>query len=176
MKKITCRYGTDCWINLENIEGQKVLKLDFRIKNYKVCNNGWKEHSFPADIIVNDKLYLAEESLNRVVQVLDSFLEKGYLEDSQEQVTERGFSYLELKDLYGNVISIQNSSSAITDNIWFGCQTQNKAFILRNNEVSSYVFANYNPLISDRLHLNKTKVKSLKIALLKEWYKSMKKV
>lgn len=176
MKKMTCRYGTPCWISVENHNGKSVLKLDFRIKEYKALKQGWKECKFPDNIKMNDSLYFNEDTFHKVLEVLDYFLENEYLGDPNAQKTERGFSYLELKDLYGNTISIQESSSASSANIWFGCKTNNKAFVIKDGQVSDYEFEAGDILISDRLHLNKSKVRQLKNRMINEWAKNFSKV
>lgn len=175
MKKMTCRYGTPCWISVVDINGQNVLKLDFRIKEYQVCSQGWKDYKFPDNIKINDSLYFNEDTFHKVLEVFDYFLENEYLGDPEVQKTERGFSYLDLKDMYGNTISIQESSSASSANIWFGCQTHNKAFVIKDGQVSEYMFEKGDLLVNERLHLNKAKVRQLKNRMINEWAKGISK-
>ena len=169
MKKFTCRYNKDCWISIENIDNKPIMKLDFKIKTYQVLKHGWRDYNFPDDIAINDKLYLTKEMVDKIIQLFDYYLENSSLEDPEAQLTNRGFSYLELKDLYGNTISTQESSALY--NLWFGCRTKNKAYLVRNGEALPYEFPEGDLLITDRLHLNKSKIKQLKRTILKEWDK-----
>jgi hypothetical protein len=169
MKRIKCTYGTQCSISIDTLNGNPVLKFDFDIKTYKICNQGWHEHSFPANVAINDKLFLNEEMKNRLIAMLDVFLETGYINDPELAKTERGFGFLEFKDLMGNIISIQDSSSAEQAKIWFGCETKNKAFFWSDNKLVPYQFEKGDLLIEDRLHLNQNKVQRLKNIINQEW-------
>lgn len=169
MKKITCSYNTPCWISLECIDNQPILKIDFRIKEYKILQSGWKDCKFPDNIAINDKLYLTKDMYEKVVKVLDYYMENQTMGDSEVELTERGFSYLELTDLYGNSISIQESSSAISNKAWFGCQTKNNAFIIKNGQAYPYEYPQGQVLVSDRLHLNKADWKKMRKAMVREW-------
>lgn len=46
--------------------------------------------------------------------------------------TERGFNLIEFKDQYGSACSIQKSSSATEDAIWFGCDDANPQVLARD--------------------------------------------
>jgi hypothetical protein len=167
INKITCCYGHPCFISIDNIDGKDVLKLDFKIKTFKVLNQGWKELPFPDNIIINDKLYLDEKMKDQLINALDVFINTGYLNNHYKK-TERGFSYNEWTDVKGNKIHIQDSSVATDAYIWFGGTVEN-VFIPTENGLEKYKFPEGDLLIEDRMHLNITKVKKLKEIIQKQW-------
>ena len=169
MKKIKCTYGKTGFISMEKLDNKDVLQIDLNIKEFKILNQVWKDVNFPSNISINDKLYLDEALKDKIISLLDCFIATGYLADPDQTQTERGFSLLELKDLMGNTISIQESSSAEQAKIWFGCETKNKAFLWENNALVPYEFPRGDILMEDRLHLNSSKAKRLKLAIESEW-------
>lgn len=169
MKKITCTYGTKCSVSLDTLKGQDVLVLDFNIRNYKVCNSGWHDYKFPSSVAINDKLFLNEEMKIKVVEMLDVFLETGYLDSPDMTRTNRGFGVVEPLDAMGNIISIQESSSASQAKIWLGCATKNQVFIWKDKTLQPYVFERGDVLLQDRLHLNTSKARRLKTVINEVW-------
>lgn len=173
MKKITCKYGTTFSLSIIEVNTQPILEINFNIKSYKVCNNGWNTFNFPPNIIINDKLHINKETSDYIIEVLANFIKEGVLEDSTDlKYTQRGFSLLELYDIFGNVISIQESSAATESCIWFGgVVDSDKIFTWENSKMKSFSFNKGDLLIEDRLHLNIKKANKLKFAIENEWKK-----
>lgn len=169
MKKIKCTYGKECLISMAKLKGEDVLKLDFNILTYEFSDPKWQSKIFQANIIINDKLFLNEDMKNKLQETLDIFIATGDLKNDEMKLTKRGFSLLESKDLNGNKISIQKSSSAMEPKIWLGCETKNKAFFWKDNDLVPYVFEKGNILFKDRLHLNVSKAKKLKNIVNQVW-------
>lgn len=167
MKKIKCTYGTLCEVSVEKLNNQNVLKIDFNIKEFKVLQNGWQDFSFPSNVSINDKLYLDEALKDKVVSILDDFIKTGGIESINK--TKRGFTFLDIEDLMGNTISIQQSSSASEPKIWFGSKTENKAYSWKNDKITPYIYPAGDVSIADRLHLNRTKAQQLKNAINNVW-------
>jgi len=167
INKITCCYKNPCFISMEKIDGKDVLKLDFRVTGYKVCNNGWKDYDFPKNAIINDKLYLDEQMKNQLLQAFDVFLKTGYLNHHYPK-TQRGFSYNEWMDVKGNSIHVQDSSAASAAYIWFGGEVGD-VMIPTENGVEKYKYPEGDVLVSSRMHLSINKVKKLKEIIQKQW-------
>lgn len=169
INKLTCCYKHPCFISMEKLNGKDILKLDFRIKTYKLFNpgKGWTEHNFPSNIIIKDKLYLDEKMKDQLINALDIFIKTGYLNNDYKK-TERGFSYNEWSDVKGNKIHIQDSSAASAAYIWFGGQVEN-VFVPTENGMEEFKFPEGDVLIEDRMHLNIPKVKKLKEIIQKQW-------
>jgi hypothetical protein len=150
---------------------QTVMKLDFNILYYRhlVKYEGWKKIDFPKNIVVNDKLYLDETLKDKVIEMLDCFIKTGSIRDVTEETTSRGFSIMELKDLKGNSISIQDSSAATEAMIWFGCRTKDQAFIDVNGKLENFQFPSGEVSLEERLHMNKKKARELKKIIKTEW-------
>lgn len=145
---------------------QDLLVLDFSIKQYKVCSDGWKTVDFPTNIILNDKLYLDEKLQNQLITILDGFIKNGYLSMAEDK-TPRGFGYIKLRDTESNIISIQESSAAGDHKIWLGCEVNR--YLGDNNKEKCFDFNTRDFLIEDRLHLNKEGVRNLIQAMKYEW-------
>ena len=169
MKKITCTYGTQCSVSMDKLNGQDALVLCFNIRDYKICDSGWHDYQFPSNVTINDKLFLNEEMKNKVVEILDGFLETGYLNSFDVTHTSRGFGFIEPLDAMGNVISMQESSSAMEAKIWFGCETKNQVYVWKDKTLQPYKFERGDILIQDRLHLNLAKARRLKTIINEVW-------
>lgn len=182
MKSIKCTNDYSCKIFAEKYEDKPALVIDFNIKKFKYCHQyyGWQDGKFPEDVweSINDKLYLNPENIYDVISALDIFIENGYLAEIYTNKTSRGFSYIDLKDIKGNVISIQESSSAMEGKLWFGCEVNEK--MIGKFEDGRYVKFKYpegDILVEDRLHLNQKCAKELRIGILEEiaqYYSSFK--
>lgn len=166
MKTINTSYGVKCDIYTVKEESSPLLVIDFNIKEYKVCDFGWTDYKFPTDIVINDKLYLDKKLTIQVVELLDCFIQTRGLEAADSQTTERGFYYRDLQDLKGNKISIQESSNGMDAFIWFGCVTDDKVFVKKDNQLIPYKFPKGDCLVEDRLHLNIDQAKELKLVLI----------
>ena len=171
-KKMKCTYDNECTIYNSVYKKESVLVFDFAIQKYKILNNGWKEYSFPPNIVINDKLFLNHSMIEELLNCLKVFVQTGSLE-SYSDVTARGFNKLEFLDIRGSVISCQESSSAMEAKLWFGCTTENKVFTWKNGEIVPYEFEfGSSVLIHDRLHLNKRKANQLCKIISEVWENS----
>lgn len=76
--------------------------------------------------------------------------------------TERGFSYSEFSDSYGAKCSIQKSSSAMDDYIWFGIDKP-EITIFENENMGKYIKTAMPKtfMVNARMHLNREQVKEL---------------
>lgn len=89
----------------------------------------------------------------------------------QKTKTDRGFDYSEFKDRYGQMCSIQKSSSATEDSIWFGVNDADPKIMAsdaRKMGIPTPVQVGWIPfaipkevLLSTRMHLNQAQVKEL---------------
>lgn len=176
MKKVTCKYGLSCQVSVEKLDNQHVLKLDFNIKEYKICiiGQGWQDYMFPENIVINDKLYLDSDTKDKLLEIFDHFIETQYLHLPDAKQNARGFSYLDLTDIKGNPISIQASSAAMESCIWFGAQIKDIC-VDEGGQLVPYKFPAGDPLVSGRMHLNISKVKQLRNAIVTEWDKFLEK-
>jgi hypothetical protein len=83
----------------------------------------------------------------------------------KERVTERGFPLVEFQDLYGKCCSIQKSSLATEDAIWFGISDPEPMSMIPVGQPGAHPWAPY-PLpdhvsIATRMHLSKEQVQQL---------------
>lgn len=76
--------------------------------------------------------------------------------------TERGFSYSEFKDSYGQKCVLQKSSSAIEDKIWFGISNP-KLTVFQDNKKGNYIVSDMpdNFSVNSKMHLTRDQVKNL---------------
>ena len=79
--------------------------------------------------------------------------------------TDRGFSIYEFTDRYGAKCSLQKSSLATEDAIWFGVDDANPQIMSDNGWVKFYIPENV--LLSTRMHLTQDMVIQLLPALQK---------
>lgn len=86
----------------------------------------------------------------------------------EEHTTERGFKYIKFSDSYGEECSIQKSSSAMEDKIWFGISDP-KLVVFENEQMGNYLKIDmpkqFN--VSSRMHLTRQMVESLLPVLIK---------
>ena len=80
----------------------------------------------------------------------------------EKKKTERGFTYNEFEDLYGEKCSIQKSSLATDDAIWFGVDNP-KLVVFENENMGKYIVADMpkNFSVHSRMHLTRDQVKEL---------------
>lgn len=176
MKIITCSNGYNCTINHEKIENQSVVKIDFNIKEYHALIPGrsWVDMKFPEEVwpSIKDKLFITKKQLYNVIELLDTFIETGDIISKDTEFTSRGFAINEMKDFYGNIISIQTSSS-IDTKLWFGTKVELNNIgvpIKGQGNITSYEYPKNNAGINvhDRLHLSVEGVAKLRMSLLQE--------
>lgn len=177
MKKITCNYGYSFLVSFVEVNNEPTLEINFNIKSYQLLSNGWKTVSFPPNIVLNDKLYISQEMVPNIVEVLDNFIKTGELNYADGlEFTNRGFSLLELEDIYGSPISIQQSSAASEACLWFGgIVDTGEIYNWKNDSLEKFKFPIGDVLIADRLHINRKKANNLKLAISSEWKKYLKK-
>ncbi len=146
-------------IYLSTYKKEPVVIIDFDIKKYNHSINGeWQELSFPESIEINDKLYLTEEKIKKIVVLLDFFYK-------EQSISHDIWSEIEqLKDIYGNKVSIHLSS--VGYHLWFGCETTKIHVKNKNERIVFPQSLDRDFLIQDRLHLNKEDAKKLKNTLL----------
>lgn len=124
MKILTCRNNYACQISNEKIDNQTVVKIDFNIKSYEalIPGSSWVKMQYPEEVYpsIKDKLYITKKQLYDIVEILDTFINTGDIITPQTTYTSRGFAIIETKDLFGNNISIQKSSTMGEDLLWFG--------------------------------------------------------
>ena len=76
--------------------------------------------------------------------------------------TQRGFAHMEFEDLYGEGCSIQKSSLATDDAIWFGID-EPKLTVFEDENMGKYIVSQMPKhfMVSSRMHLNRDQVKEL---------------
>lgn len=174
MKKVKCSYSKEAFVSGEIIDNSPTLVIDFNINTYQVLGNGgWQEKHFPENIIINDKIYLNEELKDKILVMLDDFINNSALtlKEFTNKKTARGFSHYETLDIKGNCISIQESSN-VTPAVWFGTSVEKEVYITNDKgELVNFELPKEEILISDRLHLREKNAVSLKKAMISEWDK-----
>jgi hypothetical protein len=86
--------------------------------------------------------------------------------------TARGFALNEFEDLYSQRCSLQKSSLADQDAIWFGCNDAPIKVLVSGQGWQEYVIPHpkENILITNRMHLSRAMVKKLLPTLVKFAY------
>lgn len=91
---------------------------------------GWHSIKMPVDYVANNKMQLNVEQIKLLLPHLMAFVRSGELKpDSSDMFAEamaidytgRGFSIINFADITGRACSLQKSSLATEDAIWFGC-------------------------------------------------------
>lgn len=80
--------------------------------------------------------------------------------DLQEIKTQRGFDRVEFTDHYGTQCSLQKSSLASEDAIWFGCNDANPKILHPGRGWQPFAFPN-GVQMTTRMHLTQEQVKEL---------------
>jgi len=80
----------------------------------------------------------------------------------KKEKTERGFGIIEFKDRYGNKCSLQKSSLATEDAIWFGINDTDLT-IFEDEKMGKYIVTKMPKTFSvnTRMHLTQEQVKEL---------------
>ena len=121
-----------------------------------------------AEIILGTKMIRPEKAITAILKY-DAY-EPDYL-NVEKKYTDRGFGYTEFDDLYGHKCSIQESSIATVEAIWFGVDdaepkimaSDANNFGVETEETCGWVTYPIpeEVLISTRMHLSKEQVKNL---------------
>jgi len=80
----------------------------------------------------------------------------------EDRVTERGFKISEFTDSYGKECSLQKSSSAMEDKIWFGISNP-QLTVFENEQRGAYLVTEMpkNFSVNSRMHLTRKMVADL---------------
>ena len=83
----------------------------------------------------------------------------------KKKKTHRGFAYVEFEDAYNQKCSLQKSSLASEDAIWFGVDDANPKILASLTKEGGVGWVKYNipeqVLLSTRMHLTRKQVKEL---------------
>lgn len=172
MKKLTCSYGKTFKFYMVEEKGEPILVVDCDIKQYVIhVGHDRGTYDFPHNVVVNDKLYLNKELKDQLLETLDTFIETTYIQHPDAQKTERGFKYLDPKDIYGTKISIQESSN-IEAAIWFGVDIKtSEVLVWKNNQLKQFEYPSLQIMLQDRLHLKMPQAKKLRKMVVNLWQK-----
>lgn len=172
MKKLTCSYGTTCALSMVEHDGIPLMLFDMNIDEYTIHlgeNSG--VYKFAGNAVISDKRYLNKEQSELILQMLDCFIESTYLDMPEAKKTQRGFKFIENADVYGNKLSIQESSN-IDPAIWFGVDVhEDDVKVWKNNELVKFDYPSTKILIKDRLHLKLPQAKKLRKIIAGFWGK-----
>lgn len=170
MKKLTCSYDTTCALSMVDHAGTPLMLFDMLIDEYVIhLGDNRGTYKYPGNVVINDKRYLNKEQSELILQMLDCFIESTYLDMPEAKKTQRGFKFIENADVYGNKLSIQESSN-IDPAIWFGVKIKNEDVkIWQNNELVEFKYPSYDVLIHDRLHLKMPQAKKLRKIIAGLW-------
>lgn len=180
MSIVKCSNSYICEVDSTILNGKKVVQIDFIINSYQILlkGRGWTEVIYPQEVLpsIKDKLYLAKDSLYNTIVTLDTFIETGDIVLSNTTQTSHGFSIMSLKDELKNEISIQKSSAATDDYIWFGVKI-NQADIGEKKD-GHFIRYQYDPnnsgiIVTSRLHLGVENAQKLRLSILTEMAKNM---
>lgn len=172
MKTITCSYGKTFKLYMTEQKGEPIMVVDADIKQYVIhVGHDSGTYDFPMNIVVNDKLYLNRELKDELLQTLDTFIETTYIQDHEAQVNARGFKSLNPQDIYGNNISIQESSN-MEPAIWFGVNLEtNEVLVWKDKQLKQFEYPSHQIMLQDRLHLKMPQAKKLKKMIVSLWKK-----
>lgn len=172
MKKLTCSYGNTVEISMLEQKNEPIMVINMNIKNYIVhVGPDRGTYEFPLNTVINDKLYLNRLLKDQLIATLEDFIETTYLTSPEAEANNRGFKSLKPTDIYGNTISIQESSN-IDPALWFGAIVENNSVLVwKDNQLKPFVYPSDNILLHDRLHLKMPQAKKLKKLIIAMWEK-----
>lgn len=172
MKKLTCSYGKTFKFSMTQINNEPIMVVDADIKDYIIhigANRG--TYNFPQTIVLNDKLYFNKKLKDELLETLDIFIRTTYIQNPEAEENSRGFKFLVPKDIYGNTISLQESSN-VEPAIWFGVSLKtSSALFWENNELKPFEYPSDDVMLLDRLHLKMKQAKQLKKLIINLWKK-----
>lgn len=170
MRKLTCSYGKTFKFSMTQINGEPVMVIDADIKNYVIHighNSG--TYDFPKTVVVNDKLYFNRKLKNELLGTLEDFIETTYIQSHEAETNSRGFKHLNPTDIYGNAISIQESSN-VDPAIWFGIDLKTSSVLFwEDGELKSFSYPSHSVILLDRLHLKMPQAKRMKKMIESLW-------
>lgn len=135
------------------------------------CNNlnpqemasgkGWQPVKMPAGYAANTRMLLGQETVKQLLPFLMAFVRTGDLRSGSVDMavselaveqTGRGFDIIRFTDAQGVSCSLQKSSIATEDAVWFGCNNADPHTI--ENGVKKPIIMPHGYVGSDRMHLN----------------------
>lgn len=172
MKKLTCSYGNTFKFDMVEQKGEPIMVIDANIKEYVIhVGHDAGTYDFPMTVVVNDKLYLNRQLKDELLETLDNFIETTYIQHPAAEKNARGFKCLNPTDIYGNTISIQESSNMVPA-IWFGVDIKTSAVLVwKDNQLKTFEYPSHDILLQDRLHLKMPQAKKLKKMIISLWKK-----
>lgn len=170
MKALTCSYGKTFKFDMIEQKGEPIMVVDCDIKQYVIhVGHDSGTYDFPMNVVVNDKLYLNQQVKDELLETLDNFIETTYIQHPEAQVNARGFKSLNPKDIYGNNISIQESSN-MEPAIWFGVDLKTSdVLVWKDNQLKQFEYPSQQIMLQDRLHLKMPQAKKLKKIIVSLW-------
>lgn len=174
MKIIQCSNDYACEVSNATLNNKNVLKIDFNIKSYQSMETGlgWVERPFPKEVLpsIKDTLYIDNKNIHEVILVLDAFIKTGDIDVENVSYTKRGFCIMELQDKLGNVISMQKSSAASEEKLWFGVELNTSDIgEKKDGHFIRYQYPKNNGVsVNNRLHLTIEQTQQLRMAILNE--------
>lgn len=172
MKTLTCSYGKTFKISMTEQKGEPIMVIDADIKDYVIhIGSDSGTYDFPKTVVVNDKLYLNRTLKDELLETLEEFIETTYIQNPEATENARGFKCLNPKDIYGNTISIQESSN-MDPAIWFGVSLETSSVLVwQDNQLKPFKYPSYHVMLQDRLHLKMPQAKKLKKMIINLWKK-----
>lgn len=159
-----------CFISIEKINGDNLLKIDFSVKNYQVIDNFQsKTYNFPPNIVINDQIYLDKRLTNELINALEIFTKTEYL-DRKYKTNSLGFPYKEWNDVRGNTLLIEDSGSMNAASIVLSCKIND--ILIKNDhglEKYQFKFPENNIIINNKLNLSPERAEQLIQSLQKQW-------
>lgn len=172
MKKLTCSYGKTFKISMIEQKGEPIMVIDADIKDYVIhIGSDAGTYDFPGNVVVNDKLYLNRKLKDELLGTLEEFIETTYIQNPEAKENARGFKCLNPIDIYGNTISIQESSN-MDPAIWFGVNLKTSSVLVwKDNELKPFEYPSFHVMLKDRLHLKMPQAKKFKKMIIGLWKK-----
>ena len=172
MKKFKCFYGKTFNFSMIKIGNQPIMVVDADIKDYIIhIGNHRGKYNLPQTIVLNDKLYFHEKLKDKLLETLDTFIKTNYIKNPDAEETYCGFKILNLTDIYGNTISLQECSN-VDPAIWFGVNLKpSSALFWENNELKPFKLSPHSAMFSGGLHLKIKQAKKLRKLIVDLWEK-----
>jgi hypothetical protein len=149
IEKFTSYPSYSCFISVENIDGENLLKIDFGIKDYQI--------------------YLNKQLKDKLVNELDIFTRTQYL-NRNFKTNDLGFPFNEWQDVQGNMFFLEDTGMMNAASIWLGCKTRN-VIIEDDNTVKKSGFNKLENKVSfkNKISLSPDEAEQLKELIKKQW-------